>query len=139
PHAGKKPCRRNELTDKQKPFKAATMPIHAAMIDRMDREMGRVVDQIRAMNALDNTLIMFLSDNGASAEIMVRDDGHDPALPPGSAGTHLCLGPGWSTVSNTPFRMHKTWVHEGGIATPLVVHWPSGVASRGELRRGPGH
>src|SRR6185436_9029419 len=81
----------------------------------------------------------FLSDNGASAEIMVRDDGHDPAAPPGSAATHLCLGPGWSTVANTPFRMHKTWVHEGGIATSLVVHWPAGITARGELRRNPGH
>src|SRR5437764_8513193 len=115
------------------------MSIHAAMVDRMDQEIGRVVAQIRAMNALDNTLIMFLSDNGASAEIMVRDDGHDPSLPAGSAGTHLCLGPGWSTVSNTPFRMHKTWVHEGGIATPLIVHWPAGIKARGQLRKNPGH
>jgi arylsulfatase len=127
------------LTTEQAAFQATKMSIHAAMVDRMDREIGRVVDQIRAMNALDNTLIMFLSDNGASAEIMVRDDGHDPAAPPGSADTHLCLGPGWSTVANTPFRMHKTWVHEGGIATPLVVHWPAGVAARGELRKNPGH
>jgi arylsulfatase len=82
---------------------------------------------------------MFLSDNGASAEIMVRDDGHDPSLPPGAAGTHYCLGPGWSTVANTPFRMHKTWVHEGGICTPLVVHWPQGITARGELRKNPGH
>jgi arylsulfatase A-like enzyme len=134
-----KPVVWNELTAEQKAFQATKMSIHAAMVDRMDREIGRVVDQIRAMNALDDTLIMFLSDNGASAEIMVRDDGHDPALPPGSAGTHLCLGPGWSTVANTPFRMHKTWVHEGGISTPLVVHWPKGIAARGELRRNPGH
>jgi arylsulfatase A-like enzyme len=134
-----KPLPWNELNDEQKAFQAAKMPIHAAMVDRMDREIGRVVDQIRAMNALDNTLILFLSDNGASAEIMVRDDGHDPALPPGSAGTHLCLGPGWSTVSNTPFRMHKTWVHEGGIATPLIAHWPSGIQARGELRKNAGH
>ena len=80
-----------------------------------------------------------MSDNGASAEIMVRDDGHDPAAPAGSAGSHLCLGPGWSTVANTPFRRHKTWVHEGGIATPLVVHWPKGLAARGELRHDPAH
>jgi arylsulfatase len=98
-----------------------------------------VLDQLRAMNALDNTLIFFLSDNGASAEIMVRDDGHDPKAPPGSAATHLCLGPGWSTVANTPLRRHKTWVHEGGINTPLVVHWPKGIAARGELRHNPGH
>jgi arylsulfatase A-like enzyme len=134
-----KPLVWNEMTPEQRAFQATKMSIHAAMVDRMDREIGRVVDQVRAMNALDNTLILFLSDNGASAEIMVRDDGHDPALPPGSAGTHLCLGPGWSTVANTPFRMHKTWVHEGGIATPLVVHWPAGISARGELRRNPGH
>jgi arylsulfatase A-like enzyme len=129
----------NELTKEQQAFQATKMAVHAAMVDRMDQEIGRVVEQIKAMNALDNTLIMFLSDNGASAEIMVRDDGHDPKLPPGSAGTHLCLGPGWSTVANTPFRMHKTWVHEGGICTPLVVHWPAGITARGELRQNPGH
>ncbi|HUY91711.1 MAG TPA: sulfatase-like hydrolase/transferase [Pirellulales bacterium] len=129
----------NELTDEQRAFQADKMAIHAAMVDRMDREIGRVLDQIRAMGALDDTLVLFLSDNGASAEIMVRDDGHDPAAPRGSAASHLCLGPGWSTVSNTPFRRHKTWVHEGGISTPLVVHWPKGIAARGELRRNPGH
>jgi len=91
------------------------------------------------MDAFDNTLIFFLSDNGASAEIMVRDDGHDPLAAPGSAATYLCLGPGWSTCSNTPFRRHKTWVHEGGISTPLIAHWPQGIKARGELRRNVGH
>jgi arylsulfatase A-like enzyme len=134
-----KPVEWNDLTSEQQAFQATKMSIHAAMVDRMDQEIGRVVAQLQAMNALDNTLIFFLSDNGASAEIMVRDDGHDRAAPPGSAATHLCLGPGWSTVANTPFRMHKTWVHEGGIATPLVVHWPAGIAARGELRHNPGH
>ncbi len=107
------------LTDEQHAFQATKMSIHAAMVNRMDREIGRVLDQLRAMGAFEDTLIVFLSDNGASAEIMVRDDGHDPSASPGSADTHLCLGPGWSTVANTPFRRHKTWVHEGGIATPL--------------------
>jgi arylsulfatase A-like enzyme len=139
PREVNKPLPWSELTAEQKQFQSTKMSIHAAMVDRMDQEIGRVVQQIRAMNALDNTVIMFLSDNGASAEIMVRDDGHDPSLPPGSSGTHLCLGPGWSTVANTPFRMHKTWVHEGGICTPLVVHWPAGIKARGELRRNPGH
>jgi len=130
----------NELTGAQQAFQAAKMTLHAAMIDRMDREIGRILEQLRAMDAMENTLIFFLSDNGASAEIMVRDDGHDPAAEPGSAATYLCLGPGWSTTSNTPFRRHKTWVHEGGIATPLIVHWPAGiVAGRGTLRRVPGH
>lgn len=128
-----------ELTDEQREFQATKMAIHAAMIDRMDRDFGRVLDQLREMVVFDDTLVLFLSDNGASAEIMVRDDGHDPAAPPGSAATYLCLGPGWSTTSNTPFRRHKTWVHEGGTATPLIVHWPSGIRARGELRRNTGH
>jgi arylsulfatase A-like enzyme len=128
-----------ELTDEQRAFQATKMALHAAMVDRMDREIGRVLDQLRAMGAFEDTLIVFLSDNGASAEIMVRDDGHDPSAEPGSAASHLCLGPGWSSVSNTPFRRHKTWVHEGGIATPLIVHWPKGIAARGELRHNPGH
>ncbi len=128
-----------QLTDVQREFQATKMAIHAAMIDRMDREIGRVIAQLRDMQALDNTLIFFLSDNGASAEIMVRGDGHDPQAEPGSAATYLCLGPGWSTTSNTPFRRHKTWVHEGGIATPLIVHWPRGITARGELRHAVGH
>ena len=129
----------SELSAEQREFQATKMAIHAAMIDRMDREIGRIFDQLRAMDAFDDTLIFFLSDNGTSAEIMVRDDGHDPEADPGSAATYLCLGPGWSTTANTPFRRHKTWVHEGGIATPLVVHWPRGIAARGELRHNVGH
>ncbi|MHC4178693.1 MAG: sulfatase/phosphatase domain-containing protein, partial [Planctomycetota bacterium] len=58
---------------------------------------------------------------------------------PGSAATYLCLGPGFSSASNTPFRRHKTWVHEGGISTPLVVHWPAGIQARGVLRHTPAH
>ena len=70
---------------------------------------------------------------------MIRGDGHDPAAPPGSAGSFLCLGPGWSSAANTPLRLHKSWVHEGGISTPLIVQWPAGIKARGELRRNPGH
>ncbi|HVJ82505.1 MAG TPA: arylsulfatase, partial [Planctomycetia bacterium] len=129
----------SELTDAQRDFQATKMAIHAAMIDRMDQEIGRVLAQLRRMNAWDDTLILFLSDNGASAEIMIRDEGHDPAAPPGSAATHLCLGPGWSSAANTPFRRHKTWVYEGGIATPLIAHWPKGISERGKLRHAVGH
>jgi len=128
-----------DLTEEQREFQSTKMAIHAAMIDRMDRGIGRVLDQLRKMKAFDNTLILFLSDNGCSAEIMVRNDGHDPKAPLGSAATHLCLGPGWSTTCNTPFRRHKTWVHEGGCATPLIAHWPSGIRARGELRHTAGH
>jgi arylsulfatase len=128
-----------ELTDQQRDFQSAKMAVHAAMIDRMDQEIGRVLAQVRAMGAWNNTLILFLSDNGASAEIMVRGDGNDPAAAPGSAASFLCLGPGWSSAANTPFRRHKTWVHEGGISTPLIAHWPDGIAARGELRDNPAH
>lgn len=128
-----------DLSPEQQDFQATKMAIHAAMIDRMDQEIGKVLAQIKAMGAWENTLIVFLSDNGASAEIMVRDDGHDPNAAPGSAATYLCLGPGWSTTSNTPFRRHKTWVHEGGISTPLIAHWPAGIQDQGALRHNPGH
>ena len=134
-----RPLAWSELTKEQQVFQASKMSIHAAMVDRMDREIGRIVDQLKEMKQLDNTLLLFLSDNGASAEIMVRDDGHDPAAEPGSAKSHLCLGPGWSSVANTPFRRHKTWVHEGGISTPLIVHWPAAIKSHGDLRHNPGH
>ena len=134
-----RPIAWEELNEAQRRFQATKMAIHAAMVDRMDQEIGRIVEQLRAMQSLENTLILFLSDNGASAEMMVRDDGHDPAASPGSAATHLCLGPGWSTVSNTPHRRHKTWVHEGGISTPLIAHWPAGIKSHGQLCQSPGH
>ena len=128
-----------DLTEEQRLFQAEKMAIHAAMVDRMDREIGRVIEQLTAMKALDNTLIMFVSDNGASAEQIIRGDGHDPTAPLGSGRSYLGLGPGWSTTSNSPFRMHKSWVHEGGISTPLIVHWPGGIAEKGTLRHTPAH
>lgn len=134
-----RPMAWNRLSEQQRDFQATKMSIHAAMIHRMDIEIGRVFDQIRRMGQWENTLVVFLSDNGASAEMMVRDDGHDPTLPPGSAGTYLCLGPGWSTTCNTPFRRHKTWTHEGGTSTPLLMSWPQGITARGEFRRTPAH
>jgi len=128
-----------DLQEEQRAWQANKMAVHAAMVDRMDREIGRVISQLRAMGALENTLILFLSDNGASAEMMVRGDGHDPTAECGTGATFLSLGPGWSSLANTPFRRHKTWVHEGGISTPLIVHWPRGIAAKGELRMSPGH
>lgn len=129
----------DSLTDEQKRFQATKMAIHAAMVDRNDQEMGRVIEQVKAMGAFEDTVILFVSDNGASAEFILRGDGNDREAAPGSSGSYLCLGPGWSTASNTPFRLHKSWVHEGGIASPLVVHWPAGIRGRGELRHTPCH
>ena len=129
----------DDLSDEQKAFQATKMAIHAAMVDRTDRELGRVIDHLKETGEFDNTLILFLSDNGASAEIMIRGLGHDADAPAGSKMTHLCLGPGWSNASNSPFRRHKIWVHEGGIATPLIACWPDGISDPGSLRFDQGH
>jgi len=127
------------LSEQQKRFQATKMAIHAAMVDRMDREIGRVLNQVGKMDAFENTIIFFVSDNGASAEQIIRGDMNDPSAAPGSAKSYLCLGPGWSSCSNTPFRLHKSWVHEGGVSSPLIVHWPVGFKGRGELRHDPCH
>ena len=134
-----RPIAWDSLTDQQKQFQSTKMAIHAAMVDRMDQEIGRLIARLKAQGQFENTLILYSSDNGASAEIMIRHGGHDPEAPPGSAASYLCLGPGFSSACNTPFRRHKTWVHEGGIATQLIAHWPAGIAARGEFRRNLGH
>jgi len=129
----------DSLTPEQKRFQAMKMEIHAAMMDRMDAEIGRVVDVLKRTDAFENTLIVYLSDNGASPEIMIRGKGHDPEARPGSQTTHLCIGPAWGTAANTPFRYYKMWTHEGGISSPGIFHWPKGIAARGELRHSPTH
>lgn len=129
----------DSLNEEQQRFQAMKMAIHAAMIDRMDQEIGRVMDQVKQMGELENTVVMFVSDNGASGEMMNRGDRHDPEAPLGSAGSYLGLGPGWSTAANTPLSMHKHWNHEGGIASPMIVNWPKGISARGELRHTPTH
>jgi arylsulfatase len=129
----------DELTPEQKQFQPIKMSLHAAMVHRMDIEIGRVIDRLKALGYFENTIVFFLSDNGASAEQIIRGDGHDRNASPGSAKTYLSIGPGWSSAANTPFRLHKSWVHEGGITTPLIVHWPEGIKAHGELRSNPGH
>lgn len=127
------------LSEPQRAFQSAKMAVHAAMVDRMDREIGRMLQQIEVMGATQNTLVVFLSDNGASAEMMVRGDGHDLTAECGTGATFCSIGPGWSSLANTPFRRHKTWVHEGGIATPCVVSWPAGIVKTGGNRSTPSH
>ncbi len=129
----------DSLNPDQKQFQASKMEVHAAMVHRMDLEIGRVLDHLKSTGAMENTIVIFLSDNGASAEEIIRGKGHDPAAPMGSAKSYLGMGPGWSSASNTPFRLHKSWTHEGGISTPLVVSWPAGIKARNELRSNPGH
>ncbi len=127
----------DDLTMPQQEFQATKMAIHAAMITRMDKEVGRYVDALKEMGYFENTIIFFCSDNGASTEQMNRDDKNTIGSVPGSAESYICLGPGWSTAANTPFRLHKTWLHEGGIATPMVVHWPKGIREENTFRHMP--
>ncbi len=129
----------DSLTPADQEMWATRMAIHAGMVHRVDHGIGRIMEQLRAMRAIDNTLVLFLSDNGASAEYLVRGDGHDPNAPAGSAASYLCLEVGWSNASNTPFREHKIWTHEGGIATPLIAHWPQGLREVGALTHQVGH
>jgi len=114
------------------------MAIYAAMIDRMDQNIGRLVEALTRSGELDNTLLFFLADNGGCAE--GGNLGGGPREQLGTKkGYFLTYGRGWANASNTPFRMYKHWVHEGGISSPLIVHWPDGIEAKGELRREPAH
>jgi len=129
----------DSLTAEQRDAWEWRMALHASMVDRMDREVGRVLEQLRKSGQWENTLILFCSDNGASAEKLVRGDGHDSMAPPGSAKTFICLEPPWANLANAPLRKSKIFTHEGGISTSLIAHWPAGIQARGELRHTPGH
>jgi arylsulfatase len=115
------------------------MAIYAAMIDTMDRSVGTLVNGLRERGELDNTLILFVSDNGGNAES--GPNGRYEGTNPGDAHSNVFLGQNWATLNNTPFRKWKHHVHEGGSATPLIAHWPSGIAAsqRGTLNHQPGH
>jgi len=104
------------------------MEVYAAMIDRMDQGLGRVFETIKANNAWDNTLVLFLSDNGGSPENITGRNLNDPSVPIGLPGSYVAYRKPWSIASNTPFRRYKRWVEEGGIASPMIMHWPEGVA-----------
>ncbi len=114
------------------------MAIYAAMIDRMDQNIGRLVKTLEELGRLDNTLILFLADNGGCAE--GGPFGGGPAKQLGTKeGYMLSYGRGWANASNTPFRRYKHWVHEGGVASPLIAHWPARIRDRGAFRKQPTH
>ncbi len=119
------------------------MAVYAAMIDCMDQGIGRVMKAVEALGAKDNTLVLFCSDNGSSAEALDSwpnaARGHKPGSVVGTVDSHRCLEVGWSNVANTPFREHKMWTHEGGISTPLVACWPAGIKARGGLATQAAH
>ena len=131
-----------------KAWEAHRMAAYAAQIDSMDQGIGRIVEALRRTGRLDNTLILFLSDNGGCAEIIqgVRTrhghfprGGTRPDVFPGGPDTYASYGIGWANASNTPFRLYKKWAHEGGIATPLIAHWPRRIADAGAIRHQVGH
>ncbi|HEY5910981.1 MAG TPA: arylsulfatase [Verrucomicrobiae bacterium] len=115
------------------------MAIYAAVVEHMDKAVGALVDGLRARGELDNTLILFMSDNGGNAESGVR--GRLEGDHPGDALSTVFVGQCWATLNNTPFVRYKHYTDEGGIATPLIAHWPKGIsaARRGKLEHQPGH
>jgi len=165
-----------QVPDKR--WEAAGMEVYAAMVDRMDAGIGKLIAELKRTGQYDNTLILYMQDNGGCAEPMGRSGNANhpnierpkmPTLPvmkatdfaangsvptqtrdgfpvrmgtkvmPGPADTYVAYGRGWANVSNTPFREYKHWVHEGGISTPLIAHWPKGISTKGELRTQPSH
>ena len=126
-----------KLTPEQQDRFDHIMAIYAAVVEHMDRSVGRLVAALKQRGVLDNTLILFLSDNGGNAES--GPNGKLDGDPPGSAKSDVFCGQSWATLENTPFRRYKHYNHEGGIATPLIAHWPAGIKARGELRHQPGH
>jgi arylsulfatase A-like enzyme len=139
-----------------KEWRERCMEVYAAQVDRMDQNIGRILGALRKKGQLDNTLVMFLADNGGCAEeiqpganqayvagavkrgVKVQT-GNIPGLMPGGENTFASYGLPWANASNTPFRLYKHWVHEGGISTPFIARWPKGVRGRNTLTRQPAH
>ncbi|MGD9127076.1 MAG: arylsulfatase [Planctomycetia bacterium] len=146
-----------------KAWRQSRMEAYAAAIDHVDQGVGKIVKTLEDLGRLDNTLILFLSDNGGEAmehpDGMIASTGKPwvvvryvpmytrkgepviagdiPGIKPGPETTYAGCGAAWANMSNAPFRRFKTFVHEGGISTPLVVHWPNGIDEKNKLRRQP--
>ena len=123
------------------------MAVYAAQIDRVDQGVGRILAKLQELGVEDNTLIMFMSDNGGCAEFLAEESnrsepsqysmpnadgsqvtvGNISGLRPGPATTFMSYDLAWANASNSPFRLFKRWTHEGGISTPLIVHWPDRI------------
>jgi arylsulfatase len=131
-----------------KDWQDARMAVYAAQVDRMDRNIGRMVRRLEELSVLNNTLVIFVSDNGGSAEFLKENGRAESELPftldgrpvrmgniqglaPGGPDTFMSYGLPWANASNSPFRRFKSWVHEGGISTPFVAHWPDAIKPGG--------
>jgi arylsulfatase A-like enzyme len=112
------------------------MAVYAAAVHHMDKSVGDLVAGLKQRGVMDNTLILFMSDNGGNAES--GPNGKNTGDPTQGNSDWFC-GESWAFVENTPFRLFKHYNHEGGVATPLIAHWPKGITAKGELRKQPGH
>ena len=110
----------DDLTDEQKDAEDLKMAVYAAMIDRVDQNLGRLFAKVKELGEWDNTLIMFLTDNGACPE----QPNTTPDIPPGPVESYRTVSVGWANASNTPYRKFKSTDYEGGIRTPFIAHWP---------------
>jgi len=138
----------NALDPHHKKKMARKMAVYAAMVDRMDQNIGKLIKAISDRGELDNTMILFLSDNGACQEVLYTGFNWNPAYAwpwdtmgheIGSPESFASYGRGWSNLGNTPFRLHKHWTNEGGISTPLIAHWPAMMGLKGTRSNEVGH
>ncbi|WPP51818.1 arylsulfatase [Catalinimonas niigatensis] len=113
----------SSLSAKEQEEEQLLMATYAGMIDRMDEQIGRLLRQMDELDITENTIVMFLSDNGGCP----FDANRTPDLPPGPASSSRTYDTEWAQASNTPFRKYKQWIHEGGIATPMIIRWPAKI------------
>jgi arylsulfatase len=125
----------DNLSDTARADEIRKMEVYAAMIDRMDQNIGRVLKKLRETGKDENTLILFVSDNGASAEVVQLPDDYGEI---GTMTRWASLGPDWANVSNTPFRYYKNYSYEGGTNTPFIAYWP-GKIEPNSFSEFPGH
>jgi arylsulfatase len=126
----------NSLTPEEQDRFDHIMAVYAACVYHMDKAVGDLVAGLKQRGVFDNTLILFMSDNGGNAES--GPNGRTTGNPSEGKSDWFC-GESWAFVENTPFRMFKHYNHEGGIASPLIAHWPKGIGAKNELRTQPGH
>jgi len=135
----------SELTAHEQSVRDSIMAVYAAMIDRVDQNLGRLFNKIKEQGEWENTLVIFVSDNGGQALEDERDWLHarnkitDPSQPIGSMARFTSLNLSWANVSNTPFRFYKDYSHNGGIATPFIAHWPDKIAGSNRITEHTGH
>jgi arylsulfatase len=118
---------------------ARKMAVYAAMIDRMDQNIGRLINKLKSNGQYDNTMIVFISDNGACAETVNTKLLSDPDKKIGERGSYHIYGESWANASNTPFKKYKHYMHEGGIVTPCIIQWPAKIKPKKGYSDGIGH